>query len=143
MEKTINTIIIQVTKMAGKKADNILLNEMKCVYNNKNNGLAINVISNRLNISNDWNKKIIINSSPQLEKQMSLTNNPDLWLRVVSSNPLASSSDPRLVVLFESSPRRVTLVESSSSSQGHSWSNSRQVIAPHRVILGESSCVIE
>ena len=55
MEKTINTIIIQVTKLAGKKADNIIiLNEMKCVYNNKNNGLAIiNVINNRLNISND------------------------------------------------------------------------------------------
>ena len=66
-----------------------------------------------------------------------------LWLRVVSSNHLASSSDPRLVVLFESSPRRVTLVESSSSSQRHSWSNSRQVMAPHRVIFGESSCVIE
>ena len=30
---------------------------MKCVYNNKNNGLAIiNVINNRLNISNDWKK---------------------------------------------------------------------------------------
>ena len=30
MEKTINTIIIQVTKLAGKKADNIIiLNEMK------------------------------------------------------------------------------------------------------------------
>ena len=66
-----------------------------------------------------------------------------LWLRVVLSNHLASSSDPRLVVLFESSPRRVTLVESSSSSQRVSWSNSRQVMVPHRVILGESSCVIE
>ena len=31
-------------------------NEMKCVYNKKNNGLAINVINNRLNISNDWKK---------------------------------------------------------------------------------------
>ena len=30
---------------------------MKCVYNNKNNGLAIiNVINIRLNISNDWKK---------------------------------------------------------------------------------------
>ena len=29
---------------------------MKCVYNNKNNGLAINVINNRLNISNAWKK---------------------------------------------------------------------------------------
>ena len=57
MEKTTNTIIIQVTKLAGKKADNIIiLNEMKCVYNTKNNGLAINVINNRLNISNDWKK---------------------------------------------------------------------------------------
>ena len=52
---------------------------MKCVYNNKNKGLTINVINNRLNISNDWNKKIIINSSAQLAKQMSLTNNPDFW----------------------------------------------------------------
>ena len=31
MEKTINTIIIKFTKLAGKKADNIIiLNEMKC-----------------------------------------------------------------------------------------------------------------
>ena len=39
MEKTINTIIIKVSKFAGKKADNILiiLNEMKCTQNNKNN----------------------------------------------------------------------------------------------------------
>ena len=51
---------------------------MKCVYNNKNNGLAIiNVINNRLNISNDWKKKI--NSSTQFAKQMSLTKNPDLF----------------------------------------------------------------
>ena len=65
MEKTINTIIIQVTKLAGEKADNIIIlnemkwNEMRCVYNKKNNGMAINAINNRLimNISNDWKKK--------------------------------------------------------------------------------------
>ena len=40
MEKTINTIIIQVTKLAEKKGDNISIpNEMKCAHNNKNNGL--------------------------------------------------------------------------------------------------------
>ena len=43
MEKTINTIIIQVAKLADKKADNAdnisILNEMKCAYNNQNNGL--------------------------------------------------------------------------------------------------------
>ena len=40
MEKTINTIIIQVAKLADKKADNIsVLNEMKCACNNQNNGL--------------------------------------------------------------------------------------------------------
>ena len=72
MEKTINTIIIQVTKLAGKTADNIIIlnemkwNEMKCVYNNKNNGLAINVINNRLNISNDW-KKITLTQSSLVE----------------------------------------------------------------------------
>ena len=42
MEKTINTIIIQVAKLAKKadNADNIsVLNEMKCACNNQNNGL--------------------------------------------------------------------------------------------------------
>ena len=48
MEKTINTNIIQVKKLAGKKADSIIiLHEVKCVYNNKNNGLAIDVINNK------------------------------------------------------------------------------------------------
>ena len=51
--------------------------------------------------------KKIISSSTQFAKQMSLTNNPDYFWdsgynSVVSSNHLASSSDPRLVVLFES-----------------------------------------
>ena len=39
---------------------------MKCVYNNKNNGLATNVINNRLNISNDW-KKITLTQSSLVE----------------------------------------------------------------------------
>ena len=43
MEKTINTIVIQVAKLADKKADNAdnisILNEMKCAYNNQNSGL--------------------------------------------------------------------------------------------------------
>ena len=99
----------------------------------------------------DWTfpKKKKYSATP-FAKQMSLTNNPDyFWdsfLVMTQSRILekylASSSDPRLVVLFESSPRRVTLVESSSSSQRVSWSNSRQVMVPHRVILGESSCVV-
>ena len=53
----------------------------------------------------------------------------------------SSPSRPLRVVPSSSHPRRVTLVESSSSSQRVSWSNSRQVMVPHRVILGESSCV--
>ena len=43
MEKTINTIVIQVAKLADKKADNAdnisILNEKKCAYNNQNSGL--------------------------------------------------------------------------------------------------------
>ena len=43
--RNLNTIIIQVTKLAGKKADNIIiLNEMKCACNNKNNGLMSKII---------------------------------------------------------------------------------------------------
>ena len=55
--------------------------------------------------------------STQFTKQMSLTNNPDYFWdsflamthRVVSSNHLALSSDPRLIILFKSSPRRVNM----------------------------------
>ena len=35
-----NNWALKVTNLAGRKADNIIiLNEMKCAYNNKNNGL--------------------------------------------------------------------------------------------------------
>ena len=79
---------------------------------------------------------------------MSLTNNPDYFWdsflvmtqsRILEKH-LASSSDPRLVVLFESSPRRVPLVEPSSSSQRLM---EYSPMVPHRFILGESSCVIQ
>ena len=51
MEKTINTIIIQVAKLADKKADNAdnisILNEMKCACNNQNNGLMSKITQSR------------------------------------------------------------------------------------------------
>lgn len=144
MEKTINTIIIQVTKLAGKKADDIIiLNEMKCVYNNKNNGLAINVINNRLNISNDWKKKKKTrqhNSQNRCPSQTTLTTFGILVMTqssLVESSCLvewSSPSRPLRVIPSSSHPRWVVLVESTCL---------RQVMVPHRVILGESSCVIE